>query len=367
MNTRWRGARGSNVPRLLPFERNLLDRARVVLETLRARLVERGEESDLSDLLDILARLECLAGNLAEAGELADHGYELARQAGSDSSAAGTRATRALVHAHAGQVAETRAAAAEAIELAGRSGWQLAAFFASTALGLLELSLGDDEAVVATLAHSTALAEERGLVEPSRWPFLPDVIEALVRLGELDRADRLTQLLETRGRALARPWAIVTGARCRALVLAARGDVGNALLGLDRVLAEEPLLPMPLELARTLIVKGQLERRRKQKRAARDSLQRALELCEEVGAMLWAERARSELARLGRVPHPDGLTATEARVAALAASGLTNREIAASAFLSQKTVEANLSRIYRKLGIRSRAELGVRLAEREPA
>ena len=81
---------------------------------------------------------------------------------------------------------------------------------------------------------------------------------------------------------------------------------------------------------------------------------------------MWAERARSELARLGGPREPGGLTATEARVARLAASGMTNREIANSAFMSQKTVEANLSRIYRKLGIRSRAELGVKLTETEP-
>jgi DNA-binding NarL/FixJ family response regulator len=136
------------------------------------------------------------------------------------------------------------------------------------------------------------------------------------------------------------------------------------LVGLERVLGEQAGLSRPLEVARTLIVKGQLERRRKQKRPARESLERALELCEEIGATLWAERARSELARLGQVAAPDVLTASEARVAQLAASGLTNREIAASAFVSQKTVEANLSRIYRKLGIRSRAELGVKLAER---
>ena len=344
-----------------------LERARGLLESLRDHLVERGEESDLPELLALLAHLECVAGNLDEAGALADQAYELASQAGSDSSAAIARAIQAIVDAHAGRAAETRAAAAEAIELAGRSGWQIAAFWASTALGLLELSIGNDEAVVTTLAHSIEIIETRGLVEPSRQPFLPDAIEALVRLGELDRAERLTEQLEERGRVLGRPWVVVTGARCRALVLAARGDVAAALACLDRAIAEQPQLPMPLENARTLIVKGQLERRRKQKRAARESLRRAIELCEEIGAALWAERARSELGRLGRMPDPDGLTVTEVRVAALAASGLTNREIATSAFMSQKTVEANLSRIYRKLGIRSRAELGVRLAEREPA
>ena len=342
-----------------------LDRARTVLQSLRGRLIEHGEDSDLPELLAVLARIECLAGNLTQAAELADQGYDLARQEASDSLAAHTKAMRALVNAHAGRADETRAAAAEAIDLAGRSGWQLAAFWTSTALGLLELSLGNDEAVVATLAHSIELVEEHGLAEPTRCPFLPDAIEALVHLGDLERADSLTRTLERRGGELERGSAVIAGARCRALILAARGEVPDALDALDRTLAGQPPLPMPLELARTLIVKGQLQRRRKQKRAAGESLRQALSLCEEIGAELWAERARSELARV-EVPHErNELSPTETRVAALAASGLTNREIAASAFMSQKTVEANLSRIYRKLGIRSRAELGVRIAAGE--
>jgi DNA-binding CsgD family transcriptional regulator len=86
---------------------------------------------------------------------------------------------------------------------------------------------------------------------------------------------------------------------------------------------------------------------------------------EELPAPLWVERATSEIARVGlRRRGRDELTASELRVAQLAASGLTNREVAKLAFMSPKTVEVNLSRAYRKLGIRSRAELGVKLAEK---
>jgi DNA-binding CsgD family transcriptional regulator len=343
-----------------------LDRARGLFEALHTLLVERGEESDLPELLAVMAHLECVAGNLDKACEIATRGYDLARQANSDSLAAVVLCVQAIVDAHAGRIEETRAAASAAIVLASRSGVQVAAFWASTALALLELSLGHDEAVVATLERSLQIVETHGLVQPSRQPFLPDAIEALVRLGELERAEGLTQRLEERGRALPdRPLLVVTGARCRALLLAARGDVANALAVLDRALVEQPELPMPLENARTLIVKGQLERRRKHKRAANESLRRALELCEEIGATLWAERARAELARLGSVADADDLTATEERVARLAAAGLSNREVAASAFLSQKTVEANVARVYRKLGIHSRAELGAWLANRK--
>jgi DNA-binding NarL/FixJ family response regulator len=341
------------------------DRARVVLQGLCARLVERGEDSDLPEPLYWLALAECFAGNLAEAGELADRGYELARQARSESLAAYTRAMRALGYAHEGREDDTRRTAAEAIELATRSGWLAAAFWASVALGHLELSLGNDAAAVQTLADSIELVERDGVVDPARRPHLPDAIEALVHLGDLERAEHLTALYEQRAHALDRKVATVSAARCRALIRAAQGDAEGALRDLDQALADTPDIPVPLELARTLIVKGQLERRRKHKRHAQASLGRAVEICEHTGATLWAQRARSELARLGRVRDPDELTATEARVATLAASGLNNREVAAASFLSPKTVEANISRIYRKLGIHSRAELGAWLAERE--
>jgi DNA-binding NarL/FixJ family response regulator len=125
---------------------------------------------------------------------------------------------------------------------------------------------------------------------------------------------------------------------------------------------------MPLERARTLLARGQIERRAKQKRAAREAFQTALEQFEETGARLWADRARADLERTGvQHSHGDALTASERRVAELAAAGLTNRRIAEAVFVSTKTVEANLARVYLKLGIRSRAELGRVMAERGAA
>lgn len=119
---------------------------------------------------------------------------------------------------------------------------------------------------------------------------------------------------------------------------------------------------MPFERGRTLLVKRRIERRAKRKAAARASLEWALAIFEELPAPLWAALTRDELRRLGLRPAArDELTETERRVAELAASGLTNREVAAQLHMSPKTVEANLARVYRKLGIRSRAELGARL------
>jgi DNA-binding NarL/FixJ family response regulator len=90
-------------------------------------------------------------------------------------------------------------------------------------------------------------------------------------------------------------------------------------------------------------------------------LREALSTFEELGTPLWAERARAELARVNVATHGAELTPSERRVAELAASGMTNRDVAAALFISPKTVEANLSRVYQKLGIRSRAELGRRI------
>jgi len=116
-------------------------------------------------------------------------------------------------------------------------------------------------------------------------------------------------------------------------------------------------LPMPFERARTQLLLGQLQRRQRQKDAATITLTEALAAFEGMNTPLWTDRARNELARVS--PTRDHLLSpSEQRVAELAASGLTNRDIGAAVFISPKTVEANLARIYRKLGIHTRAELG---------
>lgn len=160
------------------------------------------------------------------------------------------------------------------------------------------------------------------------------------------------------------PWVRAVGLRCRAMLDNAGGDLDGAILVLERALVEHEALPMPFELARTLLVKGQLHRRRKEKRRASDTLHEFLALFEDLGTPLWAERARAELARVGLRPTaPDALTTTEQKVAELAAAGLSSRRIAEQVFLTPKSVGNVLGRVYEKLGIHSRAELGARMAE----
>jgi DNA-binding CsgD family transcriptional regulator len=164
---------------------------------------------------------------------------------------------------------------------------------------------------------------------------------------------------------LDRAWALATAARCRGLLAAARGDPHAALAHFQGALQEHQRVPRPFELARTLRAQGMVLRRDKHKAAAKAALEQALGTFERLGAPLWAQATKAELGRVGLRPaapvDASGITAAEARVAELVAAGRTNREVAGELFMSPKTVEAHLSRIYRKLGVRSRAELAHKL------
>jgi DNA-binding NarL/FixJ family response regulator len=194
--------------------------------------------------------------------------------------------------------------------------------------------------------------------------FLTDQIEALVVLGELDIAWRLTHHLGTVARRRQRPSALVAELRCRAMVHAARGETEAAVATAERAVRQADGLGVDLERAHTLLVAGRIARRTKQKQRARELLEESRRLYSASGCDALAVRAGAELARV------DGgerrlLTATETQVAGLSASGSTNRQVAAQLGISPKTVEANLSRVYRKLDIHSRAELGSRLGRLE--
>ena len=159
-----------------------------------------------------------------------------------------------------------------------------------------------------------------------------------------------------------RSWAAASAMWGRGLLLAANGDLVDAHSALEQAVCAHERLGLPLEHGRTLLTLGIAERRLKRKRAARDALVRAQEIFDGLGASAWSELARAEQGRIGgRTPSPRELTSTEARVAELVAGGLTNREVAASMFLSEKTIETNLTRIYGKLAVESRRELARRL------
>ncbi|MGZ4386824.1 MAG: helix-turn-helix transcriptional regulator, partial [Gaiellaceae bacterium] len=147
--------------------------------------------------------------------------------------------------------------------------------------------------------------------------------------------------------------------RGEGLLLAAQGDLDGACAALESALAQHERVPIPLERGRTLLIYGNVLRRARRRRAARETLGEALAEFERIGAGHFARRAAAELKHVaGRAPRPEGeLTQTEDRVARLVASGLSNREVAGRLFVTVSTVEATLGRVYAKLGIRSRLQL----------
>jgi len=342
-----------------------LDEARKEVLAVRQRCIERGEESELTYVAVHRFQLETWRGNFSEATQIAEDAMERALQLGGDYPLAAALTTRTVAAAFAGREDDTRRAADAALASSMRCGSRMLVAWQWTTLGFLEVSLGNYQAALTALQPMQAiLAVAPDATEIITAGFVPDAVEAMISLDRLAEAEPLIDRLERNGARLDRPWMLAIGARCRAMMLAATGDLDAASLAIQRAMDEHQRLPMPFERARSQLVLGQLQRRQRHKGVAAATLREALRAFEDLGTPLWADRARSELDRatldLSRAAE---FTPSEQRVAELAASGLTNREVAAAMFISTKTVEANLSRVYRKLDIRSRAELGLRMGQ----
>jgi DNA-binding CsgD family transcriptional regulator len=342
-----------------------LDAARSTFEDLEKRCREGGDEGSLAVILFLLAQLECWAGNWSTAIEHADESYTITEWTGQQPYRSLALSAKALIEAHQGREEPARDAVEEGLELARTSGLVQASSFNLSALGFLELSLGNVNEAHRILGPLAEALLDGAPVEPGMLRFLPDAIETLVAVGMTDTARSLLEPTLARATSLGRSWAIAVCERGWGLVAASRGELSEALDAFDRALESHRLLEEPFELGRTLLAQGQTLRRMKKWRLARESLDRSLQVFEQLGARLWADKVRAELARVGgRAPAPISLTPTEQEVADRVASGLTNRETAQALFISVSTVEANLRRIYGKLGVRSRTELSRRLSER---
>ncbi|WP_051574893.1 AAA family ATPase [Mycobacterium sp. URHB0044] len=334
---------------------------------VRQRCVDEGDESDLVFVSFHSVLNEIWRADFPQAALIAEDAFERAQPLGGALQLSAALTARAIVAAYGGRVTDARRDVGEAIKPISRSGSQLLTGSTVAVLGFLELSLGNYQAAIDALEpllHRVMAAPDA--TEIFVAGFLPDAIESLVELGRLAEAEPLIEALEGNGRRLDRPWMLATGGRCRAMLLAARGDLAAATAAVEAAMVEHDRLPMPFERARTQLLLGQLQRRRRMKSAASSTLRSAQQTFEELGTLLWAERAGAELAPVNMDPRSTGdLNAAEQRVAELAASGMTNREVGLTLHVSPKTVEASLSRVYHKLGIRSRAELG-RLLGRLP-
>jgi DNA-binding CsgD family transcriptional regulator len=347
------------------FYGDRLGEGRVILERALIWAMEQGDEPSHSNHLLYLTQLEVRAGNWARAHAHAAELYEL------DAQLYGiverTYFARALVDAHLGHVDETRVLLAldeeESIGVPEPIRWEHV--MNRWILGFLDLSVGDLASAAGRLRPLPTLLEDWGYGNPGVRPVLPDAIESLVGVGELEEARMWATKLAEQGRKLDNPWACATAARSFALIAAAEGHSDEALALLEEALGHHARSENPFERGRTLLILGETLRRARRKRASRDALMEALDVFDTLGAALWAEKASAELARIGgRRPSAGTLTPTEQRVAALVADGKSNKEIAAALFVTVRTVETHLRHIYEKLGVRSRAELAGIIARR---
>ena len=264
----------------------------------------------------------------------------------------------ALLDVHRGEVADA-AALAEEVRAAGRDAGDV--WTERNGLGLLGLvamAEGDAPRAVAMLGRWHELAEQMALREPGYCRMQSDYVEALVATGAIDTADYYAAFMMANAQRLARPSLLAGAQRAAGLVAAARGEREAAVALASAAVDGFAATALVFEHARAQLTLGQIHRRFKEKAVARQALESALATFARLGAERLAERTRQDLARIGtRTTHVTSLTETELRVARLAAKGRTVRQVGDELFISPKTVEANLTRVYRKLGLSGRAEL----------
>ena len=229
-------------------------------------------------------------------------------------------------------------------------------------LGFAALTDGEPDTAVEHLEAAWDFVSAHDVGNPNIARFVPDLIEAHLLCGHADRAGDLLAWLEERARSTGLSHPAAAAARCRGLLAC---DLGQAMAAFAAARREHSRRSMPFELARTMLCEGVVLRRWRRPAAARSALREALGLFERLGARPWAGRAAAELAATGiravssrsKAAPIDALTPQELQIARLVADGLNNAEAAAAMFLSRKTVETHLTRVYRKLGIRLRTDL----------
>ena len=338
------------------FSASRFERARERYEPLCERGRMHGDPA-VASAIQILAKIEFHLGNWARAEELAREAHELAVQTGREAGTLQPLLSLAIIEAARGNVEAARAICLQAEATTDGSWWGGAA-----ALSSLELSLENYEAAYELVRPVADLYHGLGVLYIDEEL---DAVEALAGLGRIDDGKALLAPIEDVARTAGSEWTGAAVARARGLLAAAADDLEAGERALEEATQLGSSVRDPLQLGRSLLALGTIRRRLRQKQAARDTLNRALETFEGLGARIWAERARRELARIGGRSAPRSeLSATEAEIAGLVGAGRSNQEVAAALHLSPKTVEWNLSKIYRKLGVNSRTEMAAKLAAR---
>jgi DNA-binding CsgD family transcriptional regulator len=356
------------------LSRGDFERSSELLHAVADSMRQRGDPA-LSTVLLNLSDLERIAGRWRRAAAYADEAYDVAVQTGSDSLEPMCLLYKARFVMLGGDLAAAQRQVEQALalleELDGSESRRavydrdVPQTLANSLLGRIDLMSGRfaeaHERFAADIAAHRKMNQRALLVETQ-----VDDVNALLGGGDLEGAVGELAAIQRLVAELDNSWMSALAARAAGLVAAAKGELEPALRSLhdSRARLESLPSPWPFELARTLLALGSVQRVARQKLPARASLERALAIFEELGTRLWADKARGELDQIGGRPsHAHTLTETEARVAASVAAGRSNAEAARELFMSPKTVEWNLSKIYKKLHVRSRTELAAKLAK----
>lgn len=334
-----------------------LDAAERVLKTELAAYEGRGRYVARDEILCYLAHLELRAGRWDQAARHAEECLEIGEESGHHRGRGQNLVPRAWLAALRGDLEAAERDAREGLALSREYADSLAGAGCRAVLGLADLSQDRAESAAAHLLEAVTFLRRTATPEPAVLPVVADALEALVQAGRLDEAGSIVDDDRLMGRLAGHPAPRLIALRGLAEYRAALGDLDGAADALQEALATEVLRSWPFDRARTVLAAGVLERRRKHRAEARPLMEEAVTGLETLGAPRWAARARVELGRLGAGVDGAELSPTEQRMVELVLAGLTNREAAAALFVSVKTVEANLSRVYRKLGVRSRSEL----------
>jgi len=331
------------------------------LQTARAR----AALGELPFVLFLLARDQATSDRWAVAEATYQEAIGIARETDQGTDLGFGLAGLAWLQARRGREEETRALAAEAIQVSSKLGARLYEVWATAALGELELGLGDAARAAEHFEDQRRLVRELGITDVDLSPAA-ELVDSYVRLGRVNDAELVAAQFMTAAEAKGQPWSLARALRSRGLV-AAEADYAEQF---ERALRLHAHTPDEFETARTRLAYGQRLRRARNRVLARDQLRAAVDTFEHLDAKPWAEQARAELGATGetmrrRDPSTvDELTPQELQIALLLAGGKTTREAAATLFLSPKTIEYHLRHVYQKLDIHSREELAVSLAER---
>ncbi len=337
-----------------------VETARALIEGSIAAARSAGAATILPFALATLSEIEVRYGSIAAAYAAAAESVQLSRDTGQFVESSFSYVTLARIEAIVGHEAECRTLVSTALEVARTTGADSIRTYATGVLGLLELSLGRPDVAATHLRECARLQEEQRMELGTAVPCAGDLIEALARSDDIAGARRALTAVETAAQNTGLRWPAAIAARGRGLL----ADEGDYELAFAQAL-EAHGDRMPFERARTELCLGRRRRRSRRRADARRALLSALTFFETTGAEPWAEQARAELRAAGdsqlssrrTTVSLQALTPQELQVALTVAGGATNKETAASLFLSTKTVEFHLSNTYRKLGVRSRAEL----------